>query len=135
MLEDYSKKINIEGLTMIEMTRRDILPAIESFAKDTALTAAAKRQLLPDLDLEYEEKLVYKLSELCKGIDENCSELEAELDCASEISDAQEKANYFRDNVLPIMEHLRELADEAETVTSTKYWPFPNYGELLYGIR
>ena len=135
MLEDYSKKINIEGLTMIEMTRRDILPAIESFAKDTALTAAAKRQLLPDLDLEYEEKLVYKLSELCKGIDENCSELEAELDCASEISDAQEKANYFRDSVLPIMEHLRELADEAETVTSTKYWPFPNYGELLYGIR
>ena len=135
MLEDYSKKLNIEGLTMIEMTRRDILPAIESFAKDTANSALSKRQLLPNLDCTYEENLVYKLSELCAGIDENCAELEAELDSAKEISDITERAEYFRDNVIPVMEHLRELCDEAEEVTSTKYWPFPTYGELLFGIR
>jgi glutamine synthetase len=135
MLEDYSKKLNIEGLTMIEMTRRDILPAIESFAKDTANSALSKRQLLPDLDCAYEENLVYKLSELCAGIDENCAELEAELDSAKEVGDVTARAEYFRDNVIPVMEHLRELCDEAEEVTSTKYWPFPTYGELLFGIR
>ena len=135
MLEDYAKKINIEGLTMIEMTRRDILPAIESFAKDTASAAISKRQLLPSLDCAYEENLVYKLSELCAGIDESCSELEAELDEAKEIKDVNERADYCRDNIIPVMEHLRELCDEAETVTSTKYWPFPTYGELLFGIR
>ena len=135
MLEDYAKKLNIEGLTMIEMTRRDILPAIESFAKDTANAAISKKQLLPTLDTGYEENLVYKLSELCAGIDENCSELEAELDSAKDLSDAAERAEYFRDNVIHVMEHLRELADEAEEVTSTKYWPFPTYGELLFGIR
>ena len=135
MMEDYAKKINIEGLTMIEMTRRDILPAIESFAKDTANAALSKRQLLPNLDCSYEENLVYKLSELCAGIDENCSELEAELDSAKEIKDPRARAEYCRDNVIGVMEHLRELCDEAEIVTATKYWPFPTYGELLFGIR
>jgi glutamine synthetase len=135
MMEDYAKKINIEGLTMIEMTRRDILPAIEAFAKETASAALSKRQLLPDLDCSYEENLVYKLSELCAGIDENCSELEAELDSAKEIKDPGARAEYCRDNVIGVMGHLRELCDEAEIVTSTKYWPFPTYGELLFGIR
>jgi glutamine synthetase len=123
MMEDYAKKINIEGLTMIEMTRRDILPAIESFAKDTANAAISKRQLLPNLDCSYEENLVYKLSELCAGIDESCSELEAELDSAKEIREAGERAEYCRDNVIGVM----ELFYQATKVQTMTYLIFETY--------
>ena len=120
---------------MIEMTRRDILPAIEAFAKDTALTAAAKKSILPDLSCAYEERLVKRLSSLCSEIDERCLVLEEYIDTVRAICDMQKKAEFYRDSIIPVMNELRARADEAETLTSSKYWPFPTYGELLYGIR
>ena len=135
MLESYSKVLNIEVLTMIEMTRRDILPAIESFIKDTAMTASAKKAILPNISCAYEEKLVERLSKLCAGIDDACRALEEMAEVSHTESDTLRRAEGYRDTVIPIMNKLRTLADEAETLTSTKYWPFPTYGELLYGIR
>ncbi len=134
MLENYSKIINIEALTMIEMTRREILPAIEAFVKDTALTASAKKSVLPDINCEYEEKLVRRLSTICSCADEICARLETEVPRVRHIKDAVKRSEECRDLILPTMNSLRALLDEAETVTSAKYWPFPNYGELLYGI-
>ena len=135
MLSNYAKVINIEAMTMIEMTRRDILPAIESFTKDTAIAATSKKALLPSIDCSYEEKLVGRLSTLCYCIDEICTELEKNAPRVRHIKDRRERANECRDVIIPAMNSLRELADEAETLVGSKYWPFPNYGELLYGIR
>ena len=135
MLSNYAKVINIEAMTMIEMTRRDILPAIESFTNDTAIAATSKKALLPSIDCSYEEKLVGRLSTLCYCIDEICTELEKNAPRVRHIKDRRERANECRDVIIPAMNSLRELADEAETLVGSKYWPFPNYGELLYGIR
>ena len=135
MLESYTKILKIELRTMVEMTRRDILPAIESFVKDTALTASAKKAILPDLSCAYEERLVKRLSSLCSNIDGHCLVLEEYIDTVRAISDMQKKAEFYRDSIIPVMNELRARADEAETLTSSKYWPFPTYGELLYGIR
>ena len=135
MLESYTKILKIELRTMVEMTRRDILPAIESFVKDTALTAAAKKSILSGINCGYEEKLVGHLSELCIKIDARCSVLEEYIDTVRGITDMQKKAEFYRDSIIPVMQELRALADEAETLTAAKYWPFPTYGELLYGIR
>ena len=135
MLENYSKIINIEALTMIEMTRRDILPAIEAFAKDVAQTASAKKSILANIDCSYEEKLVGRLSTLCFCIDEICTKLENDVPSVRHTYDTIERAEKCRDIILPQMSSLRALADEAETITSSKRWPFPTYGELLYGIR
>ncbi len=135
MLGIYSKVVNIEARTMIEMTRRDILPAIERFTKETALTASAKKSILPDLDCTYEEKLVKHLSSLCVCIDELCTKLESDVYKVRHLFDMKERSEACRDTLLPLMSQLRALADEAETVTDERFWPFPTYGELLYGIR
>ena len=135
MLENYSKIINIEALTMIEMIRREILPAIEQFTKDTALAATAKKGLLPDIDCSYEEKLVGRLSTLCYCIDDICTKLERDVEAVRRNKDTAKRAEESRDLILSQMSALRSLADEAETMTSSKYWPIPTYGELLYGIR
>ena len=135
MLESYTKILKIELRTMIEMTRRDILPAIEAFTRDTALTASAKKAIMPDMSCAYEERLVKRLSSLCSEIDEHCVVLEEYIDTVRAISDMQKKAEFYRDSIIPVMQELRTRADEAETLTSSKYWPFPTYGELLYGIR
>ena len=135
MLENYSKVINIEALTMIEMTRRDILPAIEEFSKDIALAAGAKKSLLSGIDCRYEENLVGRLSTLCYCIDDTCTKLERDVERVRRIKQTQERAEECRDSLLTQMSALRALADEAETLTASKYWPFPTYGELLYGIR
>ena len=135
MLESYSKIINIEALTMIEMTRRDILPAIEAFTKDISTTATAKKGFLPDIDCSYEEKLVRKLCAISSSINEICEKLEEDVSRVRNIGDSTKRSEDCRDVILPEMNALRALADEAETITSAKYWPFPTYGELLYGIR
>ena len=135
MLENYSKIINIEALTMIEMTRRDLLPAIESFIKDTAITASSKRSALPDLSCAYEEKLLRRLCSICGDADEICTKLETEVPRVRHIKDAVKRSEECRDLILPTMNDLRALLEEAETITASKYWPFPTYGELLYGIR
>lgn len=135
MLENYCKTVSIEALTMADMAKKEILPAVEAYAADTARAAAAKRGLDPDCACTYERGLVRRLSTLCDVIAANTEALE---DSMLHLHDAgrrhRQRAAAIRDDVLPRMRELRAAADEAESITSAKYWPYPTYSELLYGV-
>ena len=134
-LENYCKTIIIEANTMADMARTEILPAVQAFTCDTAKTAAAKKELVPGCPCQYETELVKKLSGLTDQIAVKAAELEeAVLDLAN-AGDIKREAELIRDVVLPKMGELRLPCDEAETLTARKYWPFPTYGDLLFGVR
>ncbi len=133
-LESYSKLINIEALTMLDMAKKGILPAVSAFAHDVADTLTAKRSYIA-AGAVYEEKLLAKLTELTDKAYEAVCELEETSAYAETITDAQQRADYYRDRVIPAMNSLRENSDALEMMTSTEYWPYPSYGELLFGVR
>ena len=134
-LENYCKTIIIEANTMVDMARTEIIPAVQAFTCDTAKTAAAKKELVPGCPCQYETELVKKLSGLTDQIAVKAAELEeAVLDLAN-AGDIKREAELIRDVVLPKMGELRLPCDEAETLTARKYWPFPTYGDLLFGVR
>ena len=135
MMENYCKTVNIEGLTMVDMARKEILPAIESYTADLAGAAGAKKAIDPQLQCSYETKLINRLSYLVDKIDSATDELEQELVKLKLITDVTESANMIRDIILGKMELLRSFCDEAETLTAEKYWPFPTYGQLLFGVK
>ena len=133
-LENYCKTVTIEANTMIEMVRREILPAIEAYVGSVAETAAKKKSAVPDLECRSEKKLITKLSVLSDLIDKNAEALEASMAKLLTESDTSVSAFAVRDDILPKMAQLRAVADEAETLTAKSYWPFPGYGELLFGV-
>ena len=135
MLENYCKAVTIEANTMIDMARKEILPAVEGYVSELAKTAAAKKAVAPGIPCAYETGLVEKLSMLTDQIAVKTDELEDALLELKGISDVKEESFAIRDTVLGKMAALRAVADEAETQTSEKYWPFPTYGELLFGVR
>ena len=135
MLENYCKAVTIEANTMIDMARKEILPAVEGYVSELAKTAAAKKAVAPGIPCAYETGLVEKLSTLTDQIAVKTDELEDALLELKGISDVKEESFAIRDTVLGKMAALRAVADEAETQTSEKYWPFPTYGELLFGVR
>lgn len=134
-LENYVKTVIIEANTMVSMAKTQIAPAIESYCADVASSAADKKALVGSLKCKYETELVKKLSELTDTVYTKANELEkavAKVDPGLEIS---VQANMIRDNVLVIMDELRAAADEAETLTSKEYWPFPTYGDILFSVK
>ncbi len=133
-LESYSKLINIEALTMLDMAKKGILPAVSAFARDVADTLTAKRSYIAS-GAVYEEKLLARLTCLTDKAYEAVCELEETSAHAETITDAQQRADYYRDRVIPAMNSLRENSDALEMMTSTEYWPYPSYGELLFGVR
>ena len=135
MMENYCKTILIEANTMVDMARTEILPAVESFALDTARGAAAKRELVPGCPCEYESELVKKLSALTDQMAAKTAELEQAVLEVSSAGDIAQEAAAVRDVILCKMGQLRLACDEAETLTPKKYWPFPTYGDLLFGVR
>ena len=135
MLENYCKTVVIEANTMVDMARKQILPAVEGYAAELAGTIAAKRAVSAGIACGYETGLLSKLSVLTDQIALKTEELEAAVMDLKDISDITEESRAIRDTVLGKMAELRVVADEAETQTAEKYWPFPTYGELLYGVR
>ena len=135
MLENYCKAVLIEANTMIDMTRRQILPAVEKYAAALASEAAVKKAVSPELACRYEIRPAEKLSALADGIEDRADELEKAADAAREIGEIGPQSFAIRDTVLSAMAALRPLCDEAETVTSAEYWPFPTYGELLFSVN
>ena len=135
MLENYCKTVCIEAQTMGDMVRKQILPAIEAYTSDTAATASAKKLLDEDISCCYERKLVRKLSSLVDCIDERTDSLDAVTAKLKTISDITKQAMFIRDELLPKMSQLRAAADEAEIITAETYWPFPSYGDLLFGVK
>lgn len=134
-LENYCKTIIIEANTMVDMARTEIVPAVEAFALDTARAAAAKKELAPGCPCEYETGLVKRLSALVDQIAAKTAGLEETVLALSAIGDIGAEAAAIRDKVLPKMGELRLPCDQAETLTAKKYWPFPTYGDLLFGVR
>ena len=134
-LENYCKTIIIEANTMVSMARSQIAPAVEAYALELAKSAKAKREIDPDLLLTYEGGLIKKLSALTDRISIGADELEKAVLALDGCGGVVEESAAIRDTVLVKMSELRVACDEAETVTAKKYWPFPTYGELLFGVR
>ena len=135
MLDNYCKTVVIEANTMVDMARKQILPAVEAYVKEVSKTAVAKKQFAPDASCEYEKKTVTKLSLLMEQILDKTETLEDEIMKLKFISDVKQESYAIRDSILLKMGELRAVADEAETLTADKYWPVPTYGELLFGVR
>ena len=135
ILENYCKTIRIEALTMIEMARKEIIPAVEEYIRRLAETANAKRAFVADVDCSVEETLVKKLSTLVSGMYVKCNDMEARLAEIKRDADVAKLAFAYKDNVIDEMKALRELADEAEKYTADTVWPFPTYAELLFGVQ
>ena len=133
-LENYCKTVVIEANTMVDMARKQIIPAVEAYAAELAGTAAAKKALLPGAACAYESRLVEKLSGLADQMDQQAGALETALAALHGLDTGAESCA-IRDTVLPVMNGLRAVADEAESVTARDFWPFPTYGELLFSVR
>ncbi len=135
ILENYCKTLHIEAMTMTDMARKEIIPAIEAYVCKLADTANSKRRFIPDADCRVEEKLVKRLSALAGDIECECTALEEMLKSLEDESDAVKLAELYKARVIPQMASLRAPADEAESLTAEKYWLYPNYGDLLFGVR
>ena len=135
MLGNYCKAVIIEANTMVDMARKQILPAVEGYAAELAASVAAKKAVAPNLACAYETGLVTKLSGLTDQIAEKTDELESAVLELKNAESVKEESFAIRDTILGKMAALRAVADEAETQTSSDYWPFPTYGELLFGVK
>ena len=135
MLENYSKSVLIEANTMVDMARTQIAPAVAAYTLEVARTAAAKKAVDANIVCGYESDLVKKLSVLTDRIAVKVDELESAIASLHTIEDTISEANAIRDEILPKMGELRVACDEAETLTAKSYWPFPTYGDLLFGVR
>ena len=134
LMENYCKAVTIEAHTMVDMAEKEIIPAVEAYIEALASTAAAKKAVDGDLCCCYEKKRIGKLSALVDQMDAAVDALDASLITLGMTSDITAQAELIRDEVLPKMSLLRAPADEAETLTAKKYWPFPTYGDLLFGV-
>ena len=134
-LESYSKQINIEALTMIDMAKKNILPAVTSYVRDFTDTALAKKALSDAIPTSVEEDLITSLSNKLVCFSKKTAELEEAVIKASDYSDDNLKyAKYYRETVFALMQELRAVGDAMETETASEYWPYPSYGELLFGV-
>jgi glutamine synthetase len=134
-LEHYSKQLNIEALSMLEMAKRDITPAVITFINELAQTVSFKKQASPFMSCYAEESLLKSLSEELEAFVKKTDELEAAVKNAADYSGENlEHAKYFRNTVFALMEELRAVGDEMETEMPSKYWPYPSYGEILFGV-
>ena len=134
-LENYCKTVTIEANTMSQMTKKEILPAIEEYAAFVASAAGNKKALDPSVPCTYETETVKKLSVLAGQIYEKTDELDKSIAKLSDAENIEQEGYMIRDELLPKMSELRVACDEAEVITAEKYWPFPTYGELLFGVR
>lgn len=134
LMEGYCKTINIEALTMLEMARKDILPAVISYVKDLSDTAVVKKSLSEDMNCELEESLVTKLSSLSCSLYKKTNKLEEDLLNVKNQNSLLEEGEYYRDVVFLDMQELRAIADEIEVLVGEKYWPYPTYGQLLFSV-
>ena len=135
MLENYCKTVMIEACTMVDMAKKQILPAVSAYTTDLAESVGKKLKLGTDIASKYEKEAVKKLSILCDKIAEATDLLEGTLVKIKAAESIGEESEMIRDAVLVAMSELRVACDEAETMTAEKYWPFPTYGELLFGVR
>ena len=133
-MEHYSKIINIEALTMLEMARKQLLPAVNAYMSEVANTAASKMAVSESLSVRSETKALTRLSADADAMSDAVDELQAAVNAAKALSDESAKAVAFHDDVLPKMDALRAAADDAETICGEDYWPLPSYSKMLYYV-
>ena len=133
-MEHYAKIINIEALTMLEMARKQLLPAVNSYMSEVANTAATKLAVSEALSVRSETKTLTKLSTDADAMSDAIDVLQDVVDAAEVLTSESEKAVAFHDNVIPAMDALRAAADDAETICGEDYWPLPSYSKMLYYV-
>ena len=134
LIEEYVKIINIEALTMLDMAKKEILPAVTSYSKSLADTILSKKAVCESMDTTYETAVLKQTSELLKEAYEAVNALSESIDQMNTLSDFEKKANFVRDDLLSKMAALRKPCDELEVIVDEKDWPFPTYGKLLFGV-
>ena len=132
--ENYCKIINIEALTMIDMAKKDILPAVSKYSHELSDTVIAKAAC-GDIDAGYEKELLAKVSKLNTAAYKKTEKLEQAVLKAKEISETQELSMYYKDAVFAAMSELRITVDELETVVPADIWPYPSYGDMLFSVK
>lgn len=132
MLENYSKVLTIEALTMIEMGKKDIFPAVNSYINDLCAAASAKSSM--GASCEAEKELIKKLSASNEAMYFKIGEIEQLLVEVKGITDVEKSARFFADKIIPVMQEMRAYADDMEVNTAKKYWPFPTYGDILFSV-
>ena len=133
-LEHYAKVINIEALTMLEMARKQLLPAVNAYMSEVANTAASKLAVSESISVRSETKTMGRLSADADAMSDAIDTLQDAVDAAKALPSESEKAVAFHDNVLPAMDTLRAAADDAETLCGEDYWPLPSYSKMLYYV-
>ena len=133
-MEHYAKIINIEALTMLEMARKQLLPAVNAYMSEVANTAASKLAVSEDISVRSETKTLTRLSNDADAMSDAIDTLQDAVDATKALPTESEKAVAFHDNVLPAMDALRAAADDAETVCGEDYWPLPSYSKMLYYV-
>lgn len=134
-LENYVKSVIIEANTMVTMAKTEIAPAVEAYSAEIASSAAVKKALDSSIACTYETNLVRKLSDLTDTICEKADELEDAVCAIDDGAEISKQAYAVRGSVIARMEELRAASDEAETLTSKKYWPYPTYGDILFSVK
>ncbi|MGN0981714.1 MAG: glutamine synthetase III, partial [Candidatus Limivicinus sp.] len=134
-LSSYCKVLHIEALTMLDMTQKDILPAVSGYARSLAEAALAKRSLSDTMDVSFETGLATKISRLTAELNGRAATLSAAVTRAEAMADSLERARFYQGAVLEEMGSLRQVADELETLCSAEYWPYPSYGDLLFSVK
>lgn len=132
LLENYSKVINIEALTAADMAKTEIMPAVMKFSKDICDIAASKKAL--GIEPTVETELAKKLNDLTAALSEKAAKLSDAVVKAQAIEGEEKKARFYHDEVFGLMQSLRAVADELETIVGEKYWPYPTYDELLFNV-
>lgn len=135
LMENYCKIINIEALTMQDMARKDILPAMSSYIQELSETCLKKAAVSADVDCVYEKESIKNLSALQSAMYGAVKQLEEDLQKAKDIEDVTELGNFYRDSILADMREVRANSDQMETIASAKAWPYPSYGAMLFSVR
>ncbi len=130
--EEYSKIINIEALTLLDMVNKDIVPAVSAYIRQLSETVSIKKSITSELPCETEMSLISSLSSNCDEMFRKARELETALATVDDILTDEASARFFCDTVIPLMTEIRILADELETNTAAEFWPMPSYGALLF---
>ena len=135
LIENYVKVVNIEALTMLDMAKKDLLPAMSEYVTELACAIKERKSVAPETDVTYERETLEELSRLVTATYGTVRKLEKDLSETKKIASDEERADYYKSTIISDMDGLRESVDAAETITPTKYWPYPGYGELLFGVR
>ena len=133
-LENYVKIINIEALTMLKMAKQDIIPAVSDYIAELCSNVAAKKAVAESIPCETEKALITRLSALNDDFSKQVARLESML-AAIDKEDVRPAAKAMAHEILPQMAVVRKLGDEMETLTSSDYWPYPSYTDLLYSVK